>query len=98
MNLYSLLFMMILLVFWIAFEIWLVFRDRFKGKGKTGKDNGTRYFNFIALTVGLTVASIIRTNPIFFFPGGRSYSGYWIGIGIMLVGFGIRLWAITTQS
>jgi len=53
-------------VVWIAFEIWLVVRDRFIGKGTTGKDSGTRYFNFIALTVGFSVASIIRNNPIFF--------------------------------
>jgi protein-S-isoprenylcysteine O-methyltransferase Ste14 len=94
MNPFSVLFMVALLVFWIAFEIWLVVRDRFIGKGTTGKDSGTRYFNFIALTVGFSVASIIRNNPIFFFPGGRSFSGYWIGIGIMLLGFGLRLWAI----
>jgi len=38
---------------WVAFEIWLMIRDRAQGKGKTAKDRGTRYYNFIAIAVGL---------------------------------------------
>ena len=84
----------VLTILWIAFEIWLVLRDRVKGKGKTGKDKGTLYYNFIALTAGLTLAGVFGHKAAYFFPGGRSYVGLWIGIGIMIVGFALRIWAV----
>jgi protein-S-isoprenylcysteine O-methyltransferase Ste14 len=81
---------------WIAFEIWLMVRDRIQGKGKTANDKGTRYYNFIAIAVGITFASIVNGNPRFFFPGGRGYAGFWIGLSIMVVGFCLRIWAVAT--
>src|ERR1700690_1706828 len=81
---------------WIAFEIWLMVRDRIQGKGTTINDKGTRYFNFIAIAVGITVASILNGASRFFFPGGRGYAGFWIGIGIMALGFALRIWAVAT--
>jgi protein-S-isoprenylcysteine O-methyltransferase Ste14 len=83
-------------IIWIAFEIWLVVRDRTQGKGKTGIDRRTRYYNFIAITVGITVAAVLSGNSKFFFPGGRSDIGFWIGLSIMLLGFGLRIWAVVT--
>jgi protein-S-isoprenylcysteine O-methyltransferase Ste14 len=83
-----------LTILWIAFEIWLVLRDRAKGKGGAGKDKGTLYYNFIALTAGLTLAGFLARKSIYFFPGGRSYLGLWIGIGIMMIGFALRIWAV----
>ena len=82
-------------VIWIAFEIWLMVRDRIRRKGKTINDRGTRYYNFIAIAAGITVASILNGNSRFFFPGGRGYAGFWIGLSIMVVGFGLRIWAVT---
>jgi protein-S-isoprenylcysteine O-methyltransferase Ste14 len=81
---------------WIAFEIWLVVRDRIQGKGKTHNDRGTRFYNIAAIVVGITVASILNGNSGFFFPGGRSYAPFWIGLGIMVLGFGLRIWAVAT--
>ena len=63
---------------WVAFEIWLMVRDRAQGKGKTAKDRGTRYYNFIAIAVGLTLAGFLSGKTTFFFPLGKklcSFSG-----------------------
>jgi protein-S-isoprenylcysteine O-methyltransferase Ste14 len=81
-------------VVWIAFEIWLIVRDRLQGKGKVAKDRGSLSFNLIAITVGITVASVLHGYRRFFFPGGRSDTGFWIGVCVMLVGFGLRIWAV----
>jgi protein-S-isoprenylcysteine O-methyltransferase Ste14 len=79
---------------WIAFEIWLIIRDRIHGKGKPARDKGTLYFNFIAIILGLTIAGFLNGNSAYFFPGGRTYSGFWIGIAIMIAGFALRFWAV----
>ena len=65
---------------WIAFELWLVVRDRILGKGKAAKDRGTLCFNLVSIVLGLTVAGFINRDSRYFFPGGRSYIGFWIGI------------------
>jgi protein-S-isoprenylcysteine O-methyltransferase Ste14 len=88
------IFLAALTILWIAFEIWLVLRDRVKGKGKPGKDKGTLYINFISLTAGLTLAGFLGHNSLYFFPGGRPYTGLWIGMGIMIIGFALRIWAV----
>ena len=93
MNLYSILVTAVSVI-WIVFEIWLIVRDRLQGKGKTSNDRGTRYLNFIAIAAGMTVASIISGKTMFFFPGGRTELGFWIGLCIMFLGFGLRIWAI----
>ena len=79
---------------WIAFEIWLLVRDRVQGKGRTEKDRGTRYFNIIAVAVGVTLASVLNGKSRYFFPGGRSDTGFWIGLAIVYAGFGLRAWAV----
>jgi protein-S-isoprenylcysteine O-methyltransferase Ste14 len=83
-------------IVWIAFEIWLVVRDRMQGKGRTGNDRGTRYYNFLAIIIGITSAGIISGNNKFYFPGGRSDAGFWIGLCIMIIGFALRIWAVAT--
>jgi protein-S-isoprenylcysteine O-methyltransferase Ste14 len=86
----------ILSAVWIVFEVWLIFRDRAHGKGKTERDNGTRYFNIIAIVVGITLAGVLNGRSEFFFPGGRTDEGFWTGLSIMLLGFGLRIWAVAT--
>ena len=95
MSVYS-IFLTTLTVLWVAFEIWLMVRDRAQGKGKTAKDRGTRYYNFIAIAVGLTVAGFLSGKSVFFFPWGRSYEVYWIGFAIMVLSLSLRIWAIVT--
>ncbi len=81
-------------IIWIVFEILLILRDRIQGKGRTGNDRGTRYYNFIAIVLGITVASIIQGNSKFFFPSRWSDTVFWIGLCIMVLGFGLRIWAV----
>ena len=91
------IFLLILIpTIWIAFEIWLVVRDNSRGKGKTAIDKGTRYFNFIAITVGITAAAILNGFAKFFFPGGRTNIMFFIGIAIMLMGMTLRFWSVVT--
>ena len=85
-----------LTVLWVACEIWLMVRDRAQGKGKTAKDRGTRYYNFIAIAVGLTVAGFLSGKTTFFFPWGQNYEVFWIGFAIMLLSLSFRIWAIAT--
>jgi protein-S-isoprenylcysteine O-methyltransferase Ste14 len=95
MTLYILLLILIPTI-WIAFEIWLVVRDNSRGKGKTAIDKGTRYFNFIAITAGITAAAILNEVSKFFFQGGRTITVFFIGITIMLMGMALRFWSVVT--
>jgi protein-S-isoprenylcysteine O-methyltransferase Ste14 len=81
---------------WIAYEIWLVNKDREQRKGGTQNDRGTRYLNFISLILGISGAAVLNGVSAFFFPGGRTTIVFWIGIGIMLLGFGLRIWSVST--
>jgi protein-S-isoprenylcysteine O-methyltransferase Ste14 len=93
MKLFSTLLSIISIV-WIIFEILLVVRDRIQGKGRTGNDRGTRYYNFIAIALGITVASVLEGNSKFFFPSRWSDAVFWIGLCIIVLGFGLRIWAV----
>jgi|WetSurMetagenome_2_1015567.scaffolds.fasta_scaffold678047_1 protein-S-isoprenylcysteine O-methyltransferase Ste14 len=83
-------------VIWVAFEVGLVIRDNSQGKGKTSMDKGTRHFNFIAITVGLSTAAIFNGLSNFYFPGGRTGTGFFIGIAIMVTGMALRFWSVFT--
>ncbi|MFZ1041773.1 MAG: isoprenylcysteine carboxylmethyltransferase family protein [Anaerolineales bacterium] len=93
MKLFSTLLSIISIV-WIAFEIFLIVRDRRQGKGKTVSDRGTRYYNFIAIALGIAIASVLQGNSKFFFLSRWSDIVFWIGLCIMLLGFGLRIWAV----
>ena len=93
MKLFSTLLLIISIV-WIVFEIFLIVRDQTQGKAKTGNDRGTRYYNFIAIALGITVASVLEGNSKFFFPSRWSDTSFWIGLCIMVLGFGLRIWAV----
>jgi protein-S-isoprenylcysteine O-methyltransferase Ste14 len=95
MTIYILLLILIPTI-WVAFEIGLVIRDNSRGKGKTAIDKGTRYFNFISITVGITAAAILNGFSKFFFPGGRTSTIFFIGIAIMLIGMALRFWSVFT--
>lgn len=95
MSLYFIL-LTTLTVLWVAFEIWLMVRDTARGKGKTAKDRETRYYNFIAIAIGLTIAGFLSGKTIFFFPWGQNYEAFWIGLAIMLLSLCLRIWAIAT--
>ena len=95
MTIYILL-LILLPTIWVAFEIGLVIRDNSRGKGKTAIDKGTRYINFIAITVGITASAILNGFSKFFFPGGRTNTVFFVGIAIMLIGMALRFWSVLT--
>jgi len=95
MLLYLLLLILIPAI-WIAFEIGLVVRDRSRGMGSNTQDKGTRYFNFISIALGITIAAILNGYSKFFFPGGRTTIVFLIGLVIMLAGMALRFWAFVT--
>lgn len=78
---------------WVAFEIWLIVRDRIQGKGKMGNDRGTFYINTVSIAVGMAAAGLISMYARFRFFGG-SNSTFWIGLGVMGLGFFVRAWAV----
>jgi protein-S-isoprenylcysteine O-methyltransferase Ste14 len=81
---------------WLVYEIWLLIRDRIHGKGKTEMDRGTRYYNFIAIIGGITVASIVSGNANFYFPASWTGTSFWSGVCVIVLGFGLRIWSVTT--
>ena len=83
-------------IIWIGFELMLVVRDRIQGKGKTGNDRGTRYFNFIAIFVGITLSGVLSGDARFFFTGSWSNTLFWIGLSLIVLGFILRVWSIIT--
>ena len=93
MTLYIILLVLISTI-WIALEILLVIRDNFLGKGKTTSDKGTRYLNFIGITAGISIAAFLNGTAKFFFPEGRTATGFYIGITIMLAGMALRFWSV----
>jgi protein-S-isoprenylcysteine O-methyltransferase Ste14 len=81
---------------WIALEISLVLRDKSRGKGTTTSDKGTRYLNFIALTIGILAAALLNNVQKFIFPGGKTPAVFFIGVGIILAGMALRYWAVAS--
>ncbi len=79
---------------WVVFEIALIIRDLLQGKGKTGKDHGTRYINLIAIFIAINAAGFLDNYSRFWFPGGRTLTVYLIGFAILLCGVFLRVWAV----
>ena len=88
------IFLAVPIILWVTLEIWLVLRDLVKGRGKAGKDKGTRYYVSIAFYAGLTLAVFLSRNPRYFFPNRGSHIGLWIGMAIMMIGLALRIWAV----
>jgi protein-S-isoprenylcysteine O-methyltransferase Ste14 len=80
------------LVLWVAFELSLALRDLFTGKGRFGRDKGSKYVASIGLYAGFFLGAVLR-KPGLTFAGDLSV-GLWIGVAILLVGLGIRIWAV----
>ena len=95
MTIYIILLIAITIIL-IVLEIGLVIRDNARGKGKTASDKGTRYFNFIAITVGIVAAAILNGVQKFVFLGGKTPAVFFVGIAIMLLGMALRYWAVIT--
>jgi protein-S-isoprenylcysteine O-methyltransferase Ste14 len=81
-------------IVWLAFEIMLVVRDRRRGVDKNRNSRRSGALTLMAMIVGLTVGLNVSGLEKFHFPGGRTMTVFFIGVAIMILGFGIRLWSI----
>jgi protein-S-isoprenylcysteine O-methyltransferase Ste14 len=81
---------------WGAFEIWLLLKERKQGKGYVTIDRSTRFLNFISIIFGIGGAALLNGITVFVFPGGKTPTVFWSGIVIILLGFALRVWAVTT--
>jgi protein-S-isoprenylcysteine O-methyltransferase Ste14 len=79
---------------WIFAELYLVFRDNIRGKGKTTIDRRTRNYNVISLIVAINCAAIISWIPQFQFNRRGTSIVFWIGIIIICLGLFLRYWSI----
>ncbi len=79
---------------WCAFETGLMVRDRTRGKGTTAGDHGTRSFNILAFAIGFAGAEAVNGMPAFFFPGRWAAAVLGVGLGVIVLGFSLRVWAI----
>ena len=93
MTLYIILLIVIPAV-WIIYELSLVARDKKEGKGTTTVDKNTRFFNFLAITLGLCLAAGLSFLPVLNFSSMKLPLIFYIGIGILLLGMGLRYWAV----
>jgi protein-S-isoprenylcysteine O-methyltransferase Ste14 len=84
--------LMVPLALWAAFELSLAVRDLFAGKGRFGKDKGSKYVVSVGLYAGLFLGAGLR-RVSFSFVGNDSV-GLWIGVAIVLAGLGMRIWAV----
>ena len=80
---------------WLAFEVGLLVRDRIRGQGRSARDQGTLWLNFIILAVAVTAAGL--------FTGALKSDSAWqfgnlelaaTGLILMWTGLVIRIWAI----
>jgi len=79
---------------WIFAELYLVFRDNIRGKGRTTIDRRTRYYNFVSLIIAISCAAIISWIPLFQFNRRGTSIIFWIGILIICLGLFLRYWSI----
>lgn len=79
---------------WSLFEGWLILRDRARGKGTTTEDGGTRRFNILSVTLSPIVAAVMTAVPGVRDLGVRSGVMLGAGIGLMMIGLGLRAWAV----
>ena len=80
--------------FWAILEVWLILRDRNRGKGKTTFDSKTRVYNIFAITLSPILAAIITSIPRVNDLGVRNLYIYAVGIVLMALGLGLRIWSI----
>jgi protein-S-isoprenylcysteine O-methyltransferase Ste14 len=90
----EILILIIASAIWIFAEMYLVFRDKIRGTGKTTIDRRTRNYNFISLIIAISFAAIISWIPLFQFRSRGTSIVFWIGIIIISLGLFLRYWSI----
>jgi protein-S-isoprenylcysteine O-methyltransferase Ste14 len=79
---------------WGLLELALILRDAARGAGGTAADKGTRRFNFLAMTLSPTAAAIVTAVPGARLLGIANAAVCWIGLALMALGLGLRVWAV----
>lgn len=90
----EILILIIASAIWIFAEVYLVFRDNTRGKGRTAIDRRTRYYNFVSLIIAISGAAIISWIPLFQFNRRGTSIVFWIAILIICLGLFLRYWSI----
>ncbi|MGA4788076.1 methyltransferase family protein [Nocardia sp. AB354] len=84
---------------WLLFEIGLAIRDRLRRKGSTTRDRGTRTTIMIVVAVSIAVANVVSialpADSDLRFTTHREVVWQVAGVALMVVGLGVRIWAIT---
>jgi protein-S-isoprenylcysteine O-methyltransferase Ste14 len=84
--------LIVALVSWFAFELSLALRDLLTRRGRVGRDKGSKYVVSVGLYAGFLLGAALRKVDLTFF--GNNSLWLWIGVAILLVGLGIRIWAV----
>lgn len=91
-------FILVTVGIWLVLEVYLVVRDRRRGKGATTGDLGTRRLIAIVSAVSFTVAGFldaaVRQQDAWWLPGAHGYGPLIVGVVLMWAGLGLRVWAI----
>jgi len=81
-------------ILFFAAEIYLIFRERARGKGGTAIDRRTRFFNFLGIGGAIVLASIFIWIPVLRFAPVWLPAFYWTGIAVLGLGLILRYWSI----
>lgn len=80
---------------WVLFEISLLVRDRRHGIGSTDADRGTRLLNALLVVATVVVCGDLSTSlHVLVVPAANWFRA--VGLVIVWLGLGLRLWAIRT--
>ncbi len=79
-------------VFWVASEIFLNRRLHSKASDKKDQDKNSLRLIWIVIAVTITVA--IFVEKLFKFQIYHTLNGVWIGVAAILLGIGLRYWAV----
>ena len=84
---------------WVVFELYLVVRDRRRGKGSTAEDQGTRRLIVVTTAVtfvlGSYLARELRHNGAFSLSQGGMRAALVAGLAIFWAGLLFRVWSIS---
>lgn len=86
----------LIIIAWLVFEIVLVLNDRRKGTAEIRANRASTTTTMVAMIVGLTGGLNLSAIASLEFPGGRNNALFLVGLGLMIMGFVVRLWAIRT--
>jgi protein-S-isoprenylcysteine O-methyltransferase Ste14 len=89
------LLVFVVMAAWILFEILLIVRDRRHNRGRADADRGTRLLNaFLVVGTVVVAGDLSSTAHVLAVPDPTWFRS--VGLVVVLLGFAVRVWAITT--